>query len=63
LSLRHPNDTEIEAVRSLFDGKQAKKIAHKNAVLRVSPRRKALHDRGFKAQLQQAKNESKCNKS
>ena len=55
MSLRHPNDTEIEAVRSSFDGKQAKNIAHKNAVLRVSPRRKALHDRGFKAQLKQAK--------
>jgi hypothetical protein len=42
-------------VRSSFDGKQAKKIAHENVVLRVSPRRKALHDRGFKAQLKQAK--------
>ena len=38
-----------------FDGKQVKKIAHENAVLRVSPRRKALHDRGFKVQLKQAK--------
>jgi hypothetical protein len=31
-SLCHPNDTEIEVVCSLFDGKPAKKIAHKNAV-------------------------------
>jgi hypothetical protein len=54
-SLHHPNDTEIEAVRSSFDGKQAKKFAQENAVLRVSLRRKALHDRGFKAKLKQAK--------
>ena len=37
-------DTGIEAVRSSFDGKQAKKIAHKNAVLRASPRRKEWHN-------------------